>query len=284
MATRRNQGPRKATTRAAAGKRNGKRTTEQAAPHGNVLERGDLFFLYRPDVEEDSPRGLVDVQRFQFALRPRDSDAIRIVTIGRKRLPGGDGDDQRNWGFVDRVVSDPEEIRRALGPEEYETDTLGRRRVPAVRPAGEGLYAIVRNGRETLLAYVLELPEEPGEVQKAFGIEREGRFLLSIKNPETRTQPGTGLDEERRAHFPADLQARFGSRKWNAADPTAFLDHEGAELILIAGRISDLPGPDDDEFGLEPQAEDIDSAELFQALRMEVDDRSIKPLLEGSWA
>jgi len=35
----------------------------------------------------------------------------------------------------------------------------------------------------THLAYVLELPKELGEVQKAFHIHEEGSFIISVKNP-----------------------------------------------------------------------------------------------------
>jgi hypothetical protein len=35
------------------------------------LEEGDIFFFYRPRVEEEHPEGLGDVQRFGLVLRPR---------------------------------------------------------------------------------------------------------------------------------------------------------------------------------------------------------------------
>jgi hypothetical protein len=50
-----------------------------------VLERGDIFFLYRPRVGEDQPAGLVDVQRFFIVLRPQHG-ACRLLVVGRKRL------------------------------------------------------------------------------------------------------------------------------------------------------------------------------------------------------
>jgi len=149
------------------------------------------------------------------------------------------------------------------------------------RPAGEGVYALVRHAQGTVLAYALELPEEPGEVQAAFHIGREGRFVVSMKNPEAESPAGLGLDADRRVEFPAELMARFGSRKWLPADPPEFLDHEGAELILIGGRVA----PDDD-LGVElaPEPEDEDNAEVFRDLHLDRTDRTIRPLFQGEWA
>ncbi len=47
----------------------------------------------------------------------------------------------------------------------YETATRGERKRQPARAAGEGVYQLVRSGRETYLAYKLELPRQPGEVQ-----------------------------------------------------------------------------------------------------------------------
>src|SRR4051794_20197322 len=148
-----------------------------------VLERGDLFFFYRPDLGEASPEGLLDVRRFHIVLRPEGKETLRLLTIGRKKLPGAD-EEGRHWGFVAKVFSGPEGLREELGGTTVESETQGERPVPPARPAGEGVYALVRHGNRSTLAYALELPEEPGEVQQAFNIAPEGRFVLSIKNPQ----------------------------------------------------------------------------------------------------
>lgn len=44
-----------------------------------------------------------------------------------------------------------------------------------------GVYSIVDHGRHTHLAYELEVPEEPGEVQKQFCILKEGNYIIQIK-------------------------------------------------------------------------------------------------------
>ncbi|HEX8203354.1 MAG TPA: hypothetical protein VF590_22955 [Isosphaeraceae bacterium] len=245
----------------------------------NVLERGDIFFFYRPDVGETAPGGLLDVRRFHLVLRPEGKETLRLITIGRKTLPGQADGDRNHWGFVDRVFGAPEELRDALAGTTYETETRGERQLPEARPAGEGVYALARSGRNSVLAYVLELPEEPGVVQEAFHIGREGRFVLAIKNPEAARPPGIGLDDDRKADFPDELRERFGARKWLAADPPEFLDYEGAELVLIGGRDADA----DLGIELEPQPEDEQSAEVFEDLHLERSERTVKPLFEGTW-
>jgi hypothetical protein len=245
-----------------------------------VLERGDLFFFYRPDVDETSPAGLLDVRRFHLVLRPEGKETLRMITVGRKRLPDPAEEGRSHWAFVERVFRSPNGLREALAGATYETETVGERHLPEARPAGEGVYALVRHGRSTVLAYALELPEQPGEVQRAFRMGREGRLVVSVKNPEVGSPAGVGLDGDRRADFPDELKERFGDRRRVAVDPPEFLDHEGAELVLIGGR----EAADDLGIDLEPQPEDEDDAEVFKDLGLEHPDRAVKPLFEGTWA
>jgi hypothetical protein len=255
--------------------------TRSRPANPNILERGDIFFFYRPDVEEESPTSLLDVRRFHVVLRPGDSDVLRLLTIGRKTLPGEADGDRNHWGFVERVFRDPGELRQMLAGGTYETETRGDRHLPAARPVGEGVYCLARRGRSSILAYALELPAEPGEVQRAFHIEKQGHFVLSVKNPEAARPPGIGLDEEQKAEFPDELMERFGARKWIAADPPEFLNYEGAEIVLIGGR--DEEAGQLANYDLEPDPEDETSADVFQELELERSDRAVGPLFEGTW-
>src|SRR5512142_3411008 len=121
-----------------------------------VLERGDLFFLYRPDVEELTPEGLLDVRRFYMVHHPQGRDLFRLIAIGKKKLPEPGNGGQRHWSFVDGVFATPEELRGAAagisGSMTPREDIL---------PAGEGVYALVLHGNHTHLLYALELPEKP---------------------------------------------------------------------------------------------------------------------------
>lgn len=89
------------------------------------------------------------------------------------------------------------------------------------------------------------------------------------------------MDGDRKVDFPAELLERFADRRWLPADPPAFLDHEGAEFVLINGRPEAAAALGLD---LDPQPEDEASAEVFKDLHLDRSDRTLKPLFEGSWA
>ncbi len=241
-----------------------------------VLERGEIFFLYRPNVEGYEPGSLLEVRRFYMVLRPQGQERFRLIAIGKKKLPGVDEAGQRHWGFVDGVFRTPEELRRAAAG----IPALAGPRGESLRPAGEGVYVLVLHGNHTHLAYVLELPTILGEVQEAFNIKPEARFVMAVKNPEASSPPGVGLEVDRQPGFPEELSARFGDRRWVAVDQPEFLDYEGAELVLIGGG-DDLG----DDLGIDLQAhpKDEETAEIFRDLHLEKSERTIKPLFEGVW-
>jgi hypothetical protein len=241
-----------------------------------VLERGDLFFLFRPNLEDYAPAGLLDIRRFYMVLHPGGSERFRLIAIGKKRLPSSEDGNQRHWGFVDGVFRSPEELKRAA------TGLSGSMESGAsiVRPAGEGVYALILHGNHTHLAYVLELPPAPGEVQQAFNIKQEDRFVVAVKNPRAASPPGVGLELDRQPDFPAALASRFQDRRWQPVDPPVFMDYEGAELVLIGGR-DDLG--DDLGIDLEAHPTDDETALVFRDLHLEKSERTIKPLFEGVW-
>jgi hypothetical protein len=247
----------------------------------DVLERGDIYFAYRPKIEAQAARGFEDVQRLYMILSPHGKPTYRLIIIGEKRLPAvSGGGDRKSWGFVEKVATRAEEVEDELDPETYRTETRGERQVPAARPAGEGIYAIVRHGGHTHLAYALELPPKPGEVQRALNIVSEGSYIISVKNPEAPSAPGTGLDESRRARFPKKLQERFEGRRFIPVDPPDFLDYEGAEILLVGAR-QDVFG----ELGLqlETERETEATAEIFNDLKLERSLHPLTPLFKGKW-
>jgi hypothetical protein len=253
---------------------------QQAAT--NILEGGDIFFAYRPKIDKQAARGIDDVQRLYMILHPRGRRSYRLIIIGEKRLPFVDGGgDRKTWGFVARVAARAEEVEDELDPEKYVTQTRGERQVAAARPAGEGIYVIATHESHTHLAYVLELPEEPGEVQRALNIVKQGSYIIAVKNPEAPSAPGIGLDETRRARFPEQLQERFAGRRFIAANPPYFLDYEGAELLLVGAR-ADITA----ELGLKlnPEHETEATADIFNDLKMERTLHPLTPLFEGKWA
>jgi hypothetical protein len=245
-----------------------------------VLERGNIYFVYRPKVEHTSAAGLEDIQRFFIILSAFGTARYRLIVIGRKKLPAITDTHERNWGFVQKVSAEPEDIENELDRLTYSTATRGERHVAPARPAGEGVYAIARHDDHTHLAFALELPERPGEVQEELNIPREGSYIITVKNPDVDAPPGAGLPEEDRAELPQRLRERFHGRRFIPVDPPDFLDREGAEFVLI--------GADEDVFEelgvrLDPQHETLETAELFNDLRMERSAHPLKPLFEGRW-
>jgi hypothetical protein len=220
-----------------------------------------------------------DVQRFYMVLST--GDRYRLLVIGRKKLPKPEaGGHRQYWGFVEMVRKDPEAIRDELSGAAYSTKTRGERHLPAARPAGEGVYQILRHEDHTHLVFELELPERPGPVQEEFQLEEEASYIISIKNPEKGGPKASGLSEEKEAHFPQKLMDVFRGRRFANADPPEFLDHEGAEFVLISAS-ADIGK----ELGIELDAdkESLDSADLFKDLKMDKGKRPVEPLLTGEW-
>lgn len=246
-----------------------------------TLERGNIYFFYRPRVEEEDPQGKSDLQRLYMLLNPNRSGRYRLIVIGQKHLPDPQKSGrQRQWAFVDRVRQSPREIRRYLEDETYSTKTRGERHLPAARAAGEGVYRILRHEDHTHLVYSLELPTKTGEVQEGLEIEPEASYIASIANPERGSARAPGLSKEQRAEFPKKLKDRFRDRKFADVDPPDFLDYEGAELILISAD-EDIS----EELGIEldTERETTTSAEIFRDLHIDKSDLPTEPLLSAKW-
>ena len=105
-----------------------------------LLEQGDLYFLYTPRVRprlappfetDERVAGPRDVQRFHVILCPRGRQAYRRLLIGRKRMP--ETRRQRFWAEIERVCETPVEVCADLGRIEYDTKTRGPRVQPPAR-------------------------------------------------------------------------------------------------------------------------------------------------------
>ncbi|MFW6059239.1 MAG: hypothetical protein ACODAQ_03605 [Phycisphaeraceae bacterium] len=246
-----------------------------------TLERGNIYFIYQPRVEQEQVESARDVQRLYMVLAPHGKQVYRLAVLGRKKLPEPEREGrQRYWGFIDAVEKDAQRIEDEFDPETYKTKTRGEREVPPARPAGEGIYRIVRHEDHTHLIYALELPGKPGKVQDELNIESEASYIIQIKNPQRGAPQAPGLDEDRQAEYPKKLQDRFEDRKFYDADPPDFLDYAGTEFLLISAAedVKEELGID-----LDPQKETEDTAEIFNDLRMERSEHPTKPLLKGEW-
>ncbi|ACM18711.1 hypothetical protein Geob_0340 [Geotalea daltonii FRC-32] len=244
-----------------------------------ILERGNIYFLYRPKVQKEQARGERDVERFYMVLSPEGKNIFREIIIGQKALPGI-RKKERNWAFVKNVTRQAKELEEEFGELEYSTKTRGEREVPAARPAGEGIYAIVRHDNHTHLAYSLELPEQPRQVQRALNIATEGSYIISVKNPGKTSPPGTGLKSGQKAGYPQELLAAFRDRRFADADPPELLDYPGTELMLIGAE--EKPG-EELGIGLSTDKETGASADIFTDLKLNRKEHPVKPLFEGKW-
>ncbi|KAJ9123194.1 hypothetical protein QFC22_001387 [Naganishia vaughanmartiniae] len=223
---------------------------KKLAKNDNVIEYGRIHFLYKPKVEVEHPASVDDVQRLHIILQPHKEEdpsgkpvLSRMLHVGRKVLPSaGKGRRQPFWAFVSAVAEDVSELHDALKESKNETKTKGIRTTGSDRLVASGPYCIVSQTanetgsnperRTSFLCYTTTLPQEPGEVQKAFNIASEGSFTLSVKNPKYGDPPQAGL--KNKAEFPEELQSQMGDLRWHAADPASYLDYPNAEILLIA--------------------------------------------------
>ncbi|KAF9101422.1 hypothetical protein BGX29_005637 [Mortierella sp. GBA35] len=278
-----------------------------------VVEKGHVYFFYRPKIDVDHPSGPDDVQKLYMLLSPdaavgrvstaskttepsststsssstadadedkktKTADATgtgagkaalhRLLIVPRKALPvyeprgpgsGGGGraniPGSRNWAFVDTASPDLEAVENRLFEYTYSTKTRGERTQGSARLIAEARYeVIVENidvqypSRQTShFVYELQVPLEPGPVQKAFKIDKEGQFMIHVKNPQIQS-PATAKGavryatlKDKAAQLPAHLQSKFrGIRKeevrYTALDTGEFLDVPHVELVLLAVR------------------------------------------------
>jgi hypothetical protein len=247
-----------------------------------ILESGNIYFFYRPRIGEEDPSGLEEIQRMYMVLSPHGKRSYRLMVIGQKKLPDPSRSGHRRyWGFVDQVGDDPKAVERELQAHRYSTKTRGERELPAARPAGEGIYRIVRHGSHTHLVYALELPERIGEVQEELNIEDEASYILSIKNPAKPAPRGAGLPGKESAQYPKRLKKVFRDRQFSEAAPTDFLDYPHTQFMLVAAADSIA---DDLGIELQPQHETQATAEIINDLKLEKSKHPLKPLFAGEWA
>ena len=255
-----------------------KHTDQQSGVPEKIVEKGDIYFAYRPRIEEHEADSLKDVQRFYMVMKPEGQARFRVAVLGRKRLPEA-GRHERIWGFIESIAKQGSAVENEFREHEYETKTRGERTLPPVRPAGEGVYALIQRGRNLHLTYELELPEKPGEVQQELNIERQAAYILSIRNPGTPSPPGAGLPGREEAHYPKPLQQEFRGRRFASEDPR-LLDYEGAEFILVGARTDPERAYDID---IQAEHETADKADIFRQLRMDRHEHPVEPLLKGEW-
>lgn len=210
----------------------------------SVLEKGIIYFFFRPRVRVDEPEGVEDIARSYLLLRPMAPDArlgegtigdagnSRLLVVPKKTLPRSGK--ERFMVFVDMAgVSFAQLKDDFLKGVDRETKTRGTTHVPAATPAAEGVYVITSTGRDSHLAYHITLPEKLGEVQEELGLRDAGSFIISTKNPE---YPGPSYAQlPQGPEFPKEILEEFRGLRWFPTQPK-HLDYVNAQLLLIGER------------------------------------------------
>jgi len=138
-------------------------------------------------------------------------------------------------------VGNLHDVRKVLAEDSSKATGDHRQIAPEVRAVGEGVYGIVEHQLHTHLAFVLELPHEPGEVrsnkpcpesililkglccgggltvqvQRCFNIPKEGSYHIVVRNPDV--SPPSEEEKEEAEHLPFGReQARAMARNKEA--------------------------------------------------------------------
>lgn len=250
----------------------------------HVLETGNVYFFFRPRVNETTVESVNDVERFYILLEPKDQsdNLFRLLVVGQKMLPEinprGGGEDY--WGFVEKVTDNPYGMRDELVGKTYETKTRGEQTKEPVRPVGEGVYDIVLHEDHTHFVYMLKVPQELGEAQKALHISNQGSYIFSIKNPKLPPAGGGGLPLNEQPQLPENLKDKFDGHNWIKADPPTFLNYQYTQFILIGAEPNI-----EKELGLNlnPQKEQEQVDALFNDLHINAKSFDTNPLFKGGF-
>jgi hypothetical protein len=252
-----------------------------------VLEQGDIYFFYRPKKGAKEVKGIEDVRRFFMVTAPEKSENknqfYRLFVIGKKSLPEVRKSEarasERYWARVGGIFNDPNELTRELLSDEF-------RKGDAARPVGEGKYAIIKYHQHAELAYILEMPKEPGEAQNEFDIEKEASYVISVINPKkpaasVAPEGGSYPSTEELPMYPEEVLNEFNNSDIfvSLSRDTRLIDYKNAQIILSGAR----EGRDviKNELGVEVEDESSKSADIFDKLKVRKDQVPIRPLTEG---
>ena len=174
----------------------------EATP-SSILEKGVIYFFFRGRVGINEPSDVNEIARSYIVLRPMphgakigegpigDAKNVCMLSLPKKVLPVSPKD--RFMTFVEKANVSMEDVKQQLSSSDYSTKTVGVRHTPAAAPIGEGVYAITKTGRETHLAYIVTVPSEINEVQKAVGLRQQGSYITSAKNPKSASPANASL-------------------------------------------------------------------------------------------
>jgi hypothetical protein len=256
-----------------------------------ILEYGDIYFFYRPKVRSEEVKGIEDVRRLFMVTAPEEqnisnkSKLYRLFVIGKKSLPEVRKTEarasERYWARVGGIFKGANELTKELLSDEF-------RKGDAARPVGEGKYAIVNHRNHAELAYILEMPKEPGEAQKELGIEKEASYIVSVTNPKkpaasSTVDGGSYPRTEEIPMYPEELLNEFGDNDIfiPLSRHVRFLDYQNAQILLTGAREGKDVIKNDIGIDIVEEDETQQSADIFNKLKVRKDQVPIRPLTEG---
>ncbi|KAJ0008202.1 hypothetical protein Pint_30737 [Pistacia integerrima] len=202
--------------------------------------------VYKPKVDKQEAHCVNDVQRLYLVLRPESGEKSveekQEQESGKEGLKKGETGSEGNQGGhgSQEVNIEKEPLLRFI--------VMGRKSLPDPSQKSRPYWGFVE-----IVTTKIE------DVKTALA---GGSFLIQIKNP---NQHGSsqfrGLQNKRRAVFPAHLQGRFGQKRYSPADPLDFLNYEGCDFLLIAAS-DDI----EEELGLELETEEGEANECCSDL------------------
>ncbi|KAJ6133230.1 hypothetical protein N7471_008445 [Penicillium samsonianum] len=216
----------------------------------NILEKGFIYFFFRPRVNIEDPEGIGDVARSFFVLRPTvlgaefdkgqgpvDKDAsCRLMILPKKKFPTSAK--ERDMGFVEKAGQSMQALHeKFIAGKTYQTSTRGERHTEEARPYAEGVYAITSTQRASHLAYILTIPAELGDVQEDFGLQPRGSWIVQSKSPKFAGPPVGQLPKG--PEYPPAVLDKFEDLRWVPLRPE-FLDYPNAQFLMIGEAQNDL--------------------------------------------
>lgn len=268
---------------------------EKQVQKSPLLEKGIIYFFYKPKISvQGEATSISDVQRSFIVLKPLPAGAklkseafskgpARLLTLPKKSFPTALSHG-RYLTFINMTNVTNAEIQSRLSSETYRTATMGERTNPAARPIAEGVYAITKQDRTSHLVFELTIPDKLTHMHEEFGLTEKASFVVSVRNPKTPSPPQARLPES--AHYPTELQQKFGGLRWLPLDPV-FMNYDNCEILFI-GEHSDLKNLDERvvnemdqlEHEDEVRAEKLDES-IYDDLKLRKDE--FKDMTEGSW-
>lgn len=193
------------------------------------LERGEVRFYARPRVERATILTFDDVQRLFFVLRRATDGTCRRVVVGKKRMPAR----EKQWAYVDRVGASFREVLEDVGSETYATKTYGLRYQEGADEIASGRYVIASHGAHAHLEIELEGEESP--LRAMLRLVASATYVAAVFNPARFEDEAQASMFSEPSLFPEELEAKFAGRRFAPLEP-AFLDYEGAEIVLIGAQ------------------------------------------------